>query len=144
MATYTHNKAEDARDRKHPQPVQRQGSAIGVPKGAGGKADFATTSKGPATKVAEGPPGGGRKKDTAYAVPSRNRNSGTEHQENTTSQAGGSLPGSGMPAASNPAVFMQPHIPFDQNNVQTQGSGQGFPYGSQRGGFGFDRLRGGR
>lgn len=123
MGTY-HGK-NDAQDRKHPQPPQRQGSAIGVPKGS--------------------PPTGGRKTASpAYAVPSRSKPSPTAraHQENVTAQAG-SFPNIGTFTAGSAGVqHQQPRVPFDANAMQTQGSGQSFPYGPAKSGFGFDRLKG--
>ncbi len=135
---------QDAQDRKHPQPVDRKGSAIGVPSGSRGPGAAEDSNQGSA-QVAHGVPGGGRRVDTpAYAVPKRSRPSptATEHRENASARAG-SLPGVGTPNAGGPGqIHQQPRVPFDQLSTAAHGSGQGFPYGSAKAGFGFDRLRG--
>lgn len=87
----------DAQDRKHPQPVKRGGSEIGVP-GKGGKS-------------------GGLKKDSSYAVPN-------SHQMPTGSA--GSFPSQNPSAGrAKQQVPIQPIVPFDQNDMQDSQSAQG-------------------
>jgi len=99
----------------HPMPVKRQGTAIGVPKG--------------------NMPTGGRKKDSGYAIPNA-------HKENVQ-QTGSPFPSGNAMPSNTPQVNQQPRIPFDQLAAQKSGSGQSFPYGSGKAGFGFDRLNSG-
>lgn len=101
-------------DKLHPRkPVPRGGSAIGVPKG-----DAV----------------GGRKKNSAYAVPHA-------HKENVSSTAGSFPSQQPSVARGKQQVPRQPLVPYDQNDSQDQDSGQNFPYGpGVQGGFG--RLAG--
>lgn len=126
----------------HPmQPVPRGGSAIKVP--SGGKGGSPEDS-GP-DKSVHGVPGGGRAKNTAYAVPSRNKPSSTAKEYMGMGEGNSKAnawPAVGNPTpGSSPQVNQQPRVPFDQFATQTRGSGQSFPYGSAKGGFGFDRLK---
>lgn len=90
-------KKNDPADKKHPQPVKREGSAIGVP-----------GSKGTQHGI---------KKNSAYAVPHA-------HQMGQT-QAGSFPSQSPSAGRAKQQVPIQPIVPFDQNDMQDSQSAQG-------------------